>query len=273
MTTPTRTRSTAADAACRDAVDLAREAAEQDAGPGEVGEHLGLAAEGDRVVTHYFACLNGAYRGWRWAVTVMRAARGRTVTVGEVVLLPGDEAMLAPEWLPWSDRLRPGDLGVGDLLPTPADDDRLTLALFSTHDPDELDVAVEFGLGRSRVLSYEGRTEAVERWYAGDHGPEAPIARAAPSDCATCGFYVPLAGALRQAFGVCANEYAADDGRVVSVDHGCGAHSEAVSMPSSHDPEPPLVDDYSYDVVSVVVPEHAAGSVSDTDGSEPLGHS
>ncbi|GAA2823499.1 hypothetical protein GCM10020220_010010 [Nonomuraea rubra] len=82
-------------------------------------------SEGDRIVTHYFACLDRAYRGWRWAVTVTRASRAKKVTVSEAVLLPGSGALLAPEWLPWSERLRPGDLGVGDLLPTADDDDRL----------------------------------------------------------------------------------------------------------------------------------------------------
>ena len=80
------------------------------------------------------------------------------------------------------------------------------------------------------MLSFDGRVDAVERWYSGDQGPEAPIARAAPASCATCGFFVPLAGALRQAFGGCANEFAPDDGKIVSVDHGCGAHSEAVDV-------------------------------------------
>ena len=279
MSTSTRTRSSTTarsatpDKACRDAVELARSAAEYEAGPGEVGEHLGVDADAERVVTHYFGCHNPAYRDWRWAVTVMRASRGRTVSVAEVVLLPGEGALLAPEWVPWSDRLQPGDLGIGDLLPTPADDERLTPAFFSSDEEHENEVAFELGLGRARVLSFGGRADAVERWYAGDHGPEAPIARAAPSDCATCGFYVPLSGALRQSFGVCANEYAPDDGTVVSVDHGCGAHSEAVSMPSSHDPEPPLVDDYDLDVVDIAVPGHSPGSVNDNDINEPLGHS
>ncbi|MSY51566.1 MAG: DUF3027 domain-containing protein, partial [Actinobacteria bacterium] len=34
----------------------------------------------------------------------------------------------------------------------------------------------------------------------------------------------------RSAFGVCGNEYAPDDARVVSVDHGCGAHSQALVL-------------------------------------------
>ena len=58
-------------------------------------------------------------------MTVTRAPRSKVVTVSETVLLPGPEALLAPDWVPWQDRLRPGDLGVGDLLPAPPDDERL----------------------------------------------------------------------------------------------------------------------------------------------------
>src|SRR4029078_3741710 len=76
-------------------------------------------------VIHYFASDMPGYRGWRWAVTVMRASRSKTVTIGESVLLPGAEPLLPPAWVPWTERLRPGDLGVGDLLPTDEDDPRL----------------------------------------------------------------------------------------------------------------------------------------------------
>ena len=47
------------------------------------------------------------------------------MTVDESVLLPGADALLAPAWVPWQDRLRPGDVGIGDLLPASADDERL----------------------------------------------------------------------------------------------------------------------------------------------------
>ena len=253
------------------AVDLARAAADEEA-PGLVGDHLGVEADEERLATHLFASLDPAYRGWRWAVTIVRAPRAKAVTVDEVVLLPGEDALLPPEWVPWSERLRPGDLGVGDLLPTRADDPRLATTFFATDDEDERDVAFELGLGRARVLSIEGRTDAVERWYAGDRGPEAAIARSAPAACATCGFFVPLAGAMRQAFGACANELAPDDGQVVSVDHGCGAHSEAIVVPSSPAPPPPLIDEFRIDVVGGPL-GHEPGSVSDGDGSEPFGHS
>lgn len=236
------------------AVDLAREAAEADA-PGLVGEHLGVDADEPRVVTHYFASLDPAYRGWRWAVTVARASRAKTATVDDVVLLPGADAVLAPEWVPWSERLRPGDLGVGDLLPTAADDPRLVATYASTDDGEVAEASFELGLGRERVLSYDGRLDAVERWYAGDPGPEAAIARSAPAACASCGFFIPLAGALRQAFGACANSFAPDDGKVVAVDHGCGAHSQAVVVPVVPAPPPPLIDESAYEVVADLEPD------------------
>ncbi|MFF0740798.1 DUF3027 domain-containing protein [Streptomyces sp. NPDC004111] len=119
------TRSRTPDRLCAEAVDLAREAAEEAAFPGVVGEHVTLFAEGDRVVTHLFEAKEPGYRGWRWAVTVARASRAKIVTLDETVLLPGPDSLAAPEWVPWSERLRPGDMGPGDLLPTEADDLRL----------------------------------------------------------------------------------------------------------------------------------------------------
>src|SRR4051794_22704287 len=119
------TRSRTPDRLCAEAVGFARAAAEETAAPGVVGEHVAAVAEGDRVVTHFFECKEPGYRGWRWAATVARASRAKIVTLDEVVLLPGPDALLAPEWVPWSERLRPGDLGPGDLLPTDQEDLRL----------------------------------------------------------------------------------------------------------------------------------------------------
>ena len=174
--------------------------------PGDVGDHLQAVAEGDRLVTHLFECRLAGYRGWRWAVTVTRVPRSRAVTICETVLLPGPDALLAPGWLPWQERLKPGDLGPGDLLPTHADDERLVPGYVLSDDPAVEEVSWELGLGRPRVLSREGRADAAQRWYDGDHGPAAAISTAAPAAarCGTCGFYLPLAGAMRQAFGACA---------------------------------------------------------------------
>jgi hypothetical protein len=232
------------DQVCADAVDLAREAVTEE----PAGEHLEVVAEGERVVTHFFAAGLPGYHGWRWAVTVARAPRSRHVTICETVLLPGPDALVAPEWVPWQDRLQPGDLGVGDLLPTAPDDDRLIPGYLLSDDPAVTEVSWELGLGRPRVMSREGRMETAQRWYEGDHGPHAPIATAAPrpARCGTCGFYLPLAGTLRQAFGACGNLFAPDDGRVVSADHGCGAHSEVlVEAPVAEVEELPTVYDDS----------------------------
>jgi hypothetical protein len=229
------------DAVGAEAVQTARAALLDLVPASDVGEHLGHEAAGDKVVTHYFECRQAGYRGWRWSVTVARAPRQKTVTINEVVLLPGDEAVLAPDWVPWRERIRPGDLGPGDLLPTEEDDPRLAPAYTAADEVVDADsvkaVADELGLGRARVLSVEGRLLAAERWYEGTHGPDAPIAQSAPAPCGTCGFYVRLSGPLSQLFGACTNAYANDDGRVVSVDHGCGAHSE-VQLAKRNLPQP-----------------------------------
>ena len=58
------------------------------------------------------------------------------------------------------------------------------------------------------------------------------MARSAPGPCATCGFWLPLAGSLRLRVGACGNAYAPADGRVVTADYGCGAHSQATLVPA-----------------------------------------
>jgi hypothetical protein len=105
--------------------------------------------------------------------------------------------------------------------------------------------------GRSRVLSAIGREGASERWYASEHGPRTPLAHAAPAHCVSCGFFVPLSGELGRLFGACANAYAPDDGRVVSADHGCGAHSEAMADAVSARAVAPVIDEFGYDLVEL----------------------
>src|SRR3954453_9746730 len=227
------------------AVEPARAAAVDTAGDPElVGEHLGVHAEPaspatdevppealGEVLTHTFASRLPGYVGWYWAVTLAHVPGADEVTVDEVVLLPGDSALLAPAWVPWQERLRPGDLSVGDVLPSTEDDPRLVPAYAadddSAEDPAGRVVAFELGVGRERVMSREGRLEAVDRWSAGDFGPASAMARHAPGPCATCGFFLPLAGSLRQSLGACGNAYSPADGRVVTADYGCGAHSQA----------------------------------------------
>ena len=276
------TRSRTPDRLCAEAVDLARAAAEEAAAPGVVGEHAGFESEGDRVVTHFFECKEFGYRGWRWAVTVARASRAKLVTLDEVVLLPGPDSLLAPEWVPWSERLRPGDMDPGDLLPTDAEDLRLEPGYTGEDEPppnsavsEEMAelveaedaevtagtpatlpmaptrgsiaaVAEELGMRRARVLSRYGLHIAADRWDEA-FGAKTPMAQAAPAPCVSCGFLLPLAGSLRQAFGICANEFSPADGRVVSLAYGCGGHSEAAIMPTPPRPAPHVLDELGAD--------------------------
>ena len=234
------------------AADLARDAAALVGGADAVGPHVGANAESERVVTHEFESLLPGYKGWRWAVTVSRVPRARHATVDEVVLIPGPDALVPAPWVPWSQRLQPGDLRPGDVLPTAPDDPRL-VGGWSDLDATTLEETVselgyelgfDLGLPRARVLSFTGRDEIAQHWYDGDSGPHAAVARAAADKCVSCGFLLPLAGGLGRMFGVCGNVFAADDARVVSFDHGCGAHSEVVVELTSPVPvEEPFVDE------------------------------
>jgi hypothetical protein len=213
------------------ALSIAKQAVIEDAGKSEyVGEFYSIDSDEERVATYLFHAKLPGYSGWMWAVTVAKVDDNSPATICDVVLLPGAKSLLAPNWVPYSQRIQPGDLGVGDVVPTSPDDERLTQSYAALPGEEELDIAqfFEFGLSRARVLSIVGRDAASKRWYEGDRGPRAPIAQSAPKPCSSCGFFIPIAGSLRSAFGVCSNAISPEDARVVSVDHGCGAHSEAL---------------------------------------------
>ena len=229
------------DAVCAAAVDLARAAAEESPAPATSASTSASRPTASGVVTHYFACLEPglprlALGGHRRA----RAARSKTVTVDEAVLLPGDDALLPPEWVPWSERLLPGDLGVGDLLPTREDDERLAPGYTGadedrppTEDPP-VEVVYELGLGRARVLSPIGRDDAADRWYTGDARPAAPRSpRRRRRSARPAGSWSLLGGPLRPDVRRLRQRVLPERRQVVSVDHGCGAHSEAAVIAGS----------------------------------------
>lgn len=240
-----------ADATLFGAVEVARLAAVEIAELGAVGDHLGVEMDTERVATHYFACAALGYPGWRWSVTLSRPPRGRRPTICETHLVPGDSSLVSPQWLPYAERLAPGDIGAGDRTPY-RDVDPLLVPGFEATGDEDVDVVgfFELGLGRPRVLSAEGRDQAAQRWYDGTHGPSADVARTAPAACSSCGYFAPMAGALRSLFGVCANEWSPSDGSVVSLDHGCGAHSEVdVEAKPATPAEEPVLDDLAVDLV------------------------
>ncbi|WP_180342484.1 DUF3027 domain-containing protein [Actinomyces wuliandei] len=194
------------------AVDLARRALAEVAAADAVGDHVAAAYDAERLVTHLFDCAMPGYRGWRWAVTLSRPPRSRTATVCEVGLLPGEDALLAPAWVPWADRLRPEDLAAAGRAPAPADGDADWPA--EEEVPGGGALTLEALRPRSRrVRGTEGGTEslarAAQRWYGSavctSGAPRAPGSRGAGAgEVATCsayGFFLPLTGAVRAVLG------------------------------------------------------------------------
>ena len=210
-------------------------------------------SEGERLVTHR---LRLPRPGLPRLALGGHASPGRParplVTVDEAVLLPGDDALLRPR------------LGAVERAARPRRPrGRRPAADRSRRRPPRA------RLGRRRCRwtppTYAPRTTTPTGWRSGSSasgrpgccrrsaattrptagtpastGRPRPIAVAAPAQCSTCGFFLPLAGSLRRVFGVCANDYSPSDGTVVSVDHGCGAHSEVAALPSPVEVTPPL---------------------------------
>ncbi|APT93032.1 hypothetical protein CPHO_09210 [Corynebacterium phocae] len=185
------------------AIELARDVVAEVDDSG-AGKHLGVAVSGNNVVTHRFAARVPGYPGWEWHAVLAHADGSVDVTVNEVALVPGRKALQAPDWVPYSQRLRPEDLGPGDLMPPAADDPRLDAA---------------------GQLTAHGAKAAKDRWMTGNRGPNTEMAAKAPMQCRTCAFQVALGEPLGPHFGVCTNEYSAD-GEVVHATYGCGAHSK-----------------------------------------------
>jgi hypothetical protein len=91
------------------AVDVARKAIEGITSASDIGPHVAAKSEGDRLVTHLFESKLPGYLGWHWYAVLTRNSRSKVVTVSELGLLPSEDSILAPEWVPWAERVRPED--------------------------------------------------------------------------------------------------------------------------------------------------------------------
>ena len=271
--------------------DIARAVAIEVAGePEQVGDVVETIDLGDCVTDFRLGAHVRGYEGWQWSITLYHDEEAGTWTVNESSLIPTDEALLPPAWVPWKDRLRPEDLAPTDSIGTDPDDPRLedgfrktepvaddveaddsesesvaegaesddsvpsgTASDDAASDDATEDIVEEFALSRRHVLSPLGRAQATKRWYEGPRGPKALSTKTAEGNlCSTCGFFVPLKGELNLLFGVCANKWSPDDGRVVSLDHGCGEHSEIDPPELSRlwVQSKPALDDLRIDVVA-----------------------
>ncbi|WP_417193257.1 DUF3027 domain-containing protein [Bifidobacterium pullorum] len=271
--------------------------------PNQVGAFVEAIDMGDGVTDFRFATEYRGYEGWQWSVTLFHDEELDRWTVNESSLVPTDQALRPPEWVPWKDRLEPTDLSVTDSIGTDPDDPRLeegfrrTRAVGEQAQPEDgaddaaavpasdevassedmptpsdvaagegsdsevaataqsdVDDAVEeFDLSRRHVMSPLGRSQTAKRWYEGPRGPKSLSTKTAGGHtCATCGFFVPLKGELNLLFGVCANKWSPDDGRVVSLDHGCGEHSEIEPPEPTHlwVQSKPAFDDLHIDIIA-----------------------
>ena len=260
---------------------------------GQVGDFVEAIDLGDNVTDFRFESRVRGYEGWQWSVTLYHDVELDHWTVNESSLVPTDKALRPPAWIPWKDRLEPTDLAVTDSIGTEPDDPRLeegfratdagegapaeTPEMSETSETSKEDVedaVEEFELSRRHVLTPLGRAQTAKRWYEGPRGPKSLSTKTADGNpCSTCGFFIPLKGELNLLFGVCANKWSPDDGRVVSVDHGCGEHSEIEPPEPSHlwVQSKPAFDDLHIDIIAQA-PREERGSVElieQLEGEEP----
>ena len=83
--------------------DRARLAAVEAAPKNGVGDFLTQIEEEENVYTFLFAAKMKGYVGWNWSVSLF--ANEEDTTVSEVNLMPGEDSLIAPNWVPWSERL------------------------------------------------------------------------------------------------------------------------------------------------------------------------
>lgn len=263
------------------ALEIARAALLESIPADHVGKALDSVVEASQdslvtITSYTFECTSAGYPGWYWEVSIVEISGQGQSTVSEVNLLPGATALVPAAWKPWADRVEAGDLGVGDLLPPPENDDRLTAGFTGLGDLEDIadDLAAlhpvqwELGLGREKVLSTIGQERAVNRWFEKLNGPKSAMAKSAPAQCGSCGFLVAIGGSMGQVFGVCGNEFGAADGQVVATTFGCGAHSSVRQEQAAPIPVVDLVIDDQADEQSDSsdLPDYVADPVQD--GSE-----
>jgi hypothetical protein len=87
-----------------DQKDFAREALIAATSKSKVGNFIEVIEEGDGLASYLFENNQKGYVGWRWSVTIFQGESAEP-TVSEIVLMPGPDSLVAPVWVPWSERL------------------------------------------------------------------------------------------------------------------------------------------------------------------------
>jgi hypothetical protein len=107
--------------------DLARAALLEITSTDDIGALVSESTDGEGVTTVLFASAMLGYPDWYWTVSIATLP-GEEATVLEAELLPGDGSLLAPEWVPWADRLEDykaaqAAIAAGELAAGDADED------------------------------------------------------------------------------------------------------------------------------------------------------
>ena len=84
--------------------DFAREALIAATSKSKVGNFIEVIEEGEGLASYLFENNQKGYVGWRWSVTIFQGDSAEP-TVSEIVLMPGPDSLVAPDWVPWSERL------------------------------------------------------------------------------------------------------------------------------------------------------------------------
>ncbi len=140
---------------------------------GTVGELLEQVVEDDGVVTLRFAATMAGYPGWRWTVSLAELP-GEAPSVLETELMPGEGALIAPDWVPWADRLedwRAAQLATAESVEELLEDDEELDpdGLDEDDDEDDLEELDEDDLG---VLRRGGGRDGIEIDFLDDSDVE-----------------------------------------------------------------------------------------------------
>jgi hypothetical protein len=142
----------------RDVVEVARTALLEVTPEATIGALSGQVDEGGAVRVTFAAAMTG-YPGWHWTIAVA-TLEGEEPSALEVELMPGDGALLAPDWVPWSERLADyqaaqealvaegGELDADDSADSDEDDDDDDLGSDLLHggDLDGVDIDIEMDI-------------------------------------------------------------------------------------------------------------------------------
>lgn len=85
--------------------DFARNSLIEATGRNKVGNFIEAIEEEPGVVSFIFENNQKGYVGWRWSITIFQAIKSEPATVSEIVLIAGPDSLVAPDWVPWSERL------------------------------------------------------------------------------------------------------------------------------------------------------------------------